>query len=72
MSNNMNVIWKKTKGDSVLFTECFGDYGYIFKNGTLWVACTIFYNGDEMDTPCRTKLDAKQVVEQHSNIERGA
>ena len=61
----MENKWVKTEGTSDL-TECFGDYGYIFKTGKLWVACTIFDSGADMDTPCRTQAKAKQVVEIHA------
>ena len=54
--------WEKLD-DCPLKTENYGDYGYIYQD-TVWVAVTIFDNGDEMDTPCDTKAEAKQVIEE--------
>ena len=63
--------WEKLD-DCPLKTENYGDYGYIYQDTVwvqeykmakqIWVAVTIFDNGDEMDTPCDTKAEAKQVV----------
>ncbi len=54
--------WEKL-ADCPLHTENYGDDGYIYHDRGLWVAVTIFDNGEEMDTPCRTAVEAKQVVE---------
>ena len=61
--------WEKL-ADCPLHTENYGDDGYIYQDTArsrphrrFWVAVTIFDNGDEMDTPCDTKAEAKQVVE---------
>ena len=54
--------WEKV-ADCPLKTENYGDYGYVYQDGKYWIAVTIFDNGDEMDTPCDTKAEAKQVVE---------
>ena len=57
----------ETLDDCPLKTENYGDYGYIYQDRRLWVAVTIFDNGDEMDTSCDTKAEAKQVVESEVN-----
>ena len=62
--------WEKL-ADCPLHTENYGDYGYIYQDTMyravyhrrFWVAVTISDNGDEMDTSCDTKAEAKQVVE---------
>jgi len=60
--------WEKLP-DCPLHTEC-GDSGYIYQvtersrpHTRYWIAVTIFENGQEMDTPCATRAEAKQVVE---------
>jgi hypothetical protein len=54
--------WEKL-ADCSLNTENYGTYGYIYQGHKYWIAVTIFDNGDEMDTPCDTRAEAKQVVE---------
>ena len=65
--------WEKLD-DCPLKTENYGDYGYIYQDTArsrphmrFWVAVTISDNGDEMDTSCDTKAEAKQVVESEVN-----
>jgi len=50
----MRLVWEKL-ADCPLHTEYCGDAGYVY-------AVTIFEN--EVDTPCRTKDEAKKVVEE--------
>jgi maltose-binding protein MalE len=57
--------WNKLAGCSLL-TENYGDSGYIYKTGKYWIAVTIFENGDEMDTPCSTRAEARHVVETYA------
>ena len=61
--------WEKL-ADCPLHTENYGDDGYIYQDvrlfdwiGRLWMAVTISDDGDEMDTPCRTAAEARQIVE---------
>ena len=59
--------WEKL-ADCPLYTENYGDSGYIYQDRKYWIAVTIFQNGQEMDTPCATRAEAKQVVESESEV----
>ena len=66
MANQYNTEaeqWEKL-ADCPLGTENFGDSGYIYQDGRVWVAVVICEDGDEMDTPCDTRAEARRVVEQ--------
>jgi hypothetical protein len=58
----MRLVWEKL-ADCPLHTENYGDAGYVYQDSPHWVAVTIFADGDEVDTPCRTAAEARQVVE---------
>ena len=60
--------WEKLAG-CPLKTENFGDYGYIYQDGNAWMSVIIYQGGAEYDTPCRTKAEAKQVVESEAGSE---
>ena len=62
----MEITWTKTKDDilktEVASTKSRGDIGYVYQDLGLWVSVFIYENGDEGDTPCRSRKQAKQHV----------
>jgi hypothetical protein len=57
------AAWQKLK-DCPLHTENYGDEGYIYQDRKYWIAVTISDNGQEIDTPCSTRAEAKRAVEE--------
>lgn len=60
--SSATMKWEKL-ADCPLKTENFGKSGYIYQDGKAWMSVIIYEGGAEYDTPCRTKAEAKQVVE---------
>jgi hypothetical protein len=62
----MTITWTKTSGCSlrteVGTTKNFGDVGYIYKDGSRWASVYTCEDGQEMDTSCGTKEEAKKSI----------
>ena len=72
----MTVTWTKTSGctlkTEVGTAEAFGDVGYVYQDGSRWTSVYIFENGQEMDTSCGTKEQAKQSVVEELTADRSS
>ena len=49
--------------DCPLYTENYGEFGYIYQDKRCWIAVSIDEDGEETDTVCQTIAEAKHLVE---------